>query len=185
MKFIPILITILIVFSSCNQQNEDPRSEFVKQTGVTELMGVYEDCKLNSSSRNECKHFIAQAICEYNKIYDFMNEDGTYIDYQGIYASVLENEKWKKIGEANQQSVLTDAQTLANDGLPVIAVNTSDEHKFTVLVINGELKASKSWGLKTPNTAAFFPVSGPKSYINKPLSYSWSNPKGIILFVRK
>ena len=157
----------------------------MKQTGITELMGIYEDCKINSSSRNECKHFIAQSICEYNGIYDFMNEDGTFVDYHSIYDLVLENEIWKKIGDASDQDVLIDAQTLANEGLPVIAINTSDKHKFSVLVINGEMQQSRSWELKTPNTAAFFPVSGPKSYINKPLSYSWSSPEGILLFVRK
>ena len=108
-----------------------------------------------------------------------------FVDYHDIYDLVLEDEKWKKIGEASDQNVLTDAQTLANEGLPVIAINTSDEHKFSVLVTKGETQQSRSWNLKTPNTAAFFPVSNPKSYTNKPLSYSWSSPKGIILYVRK
>lgn len=184
MKHLLFIFISMIAFS-CNQQNDDPRTEFVKQTGITELMGVYEDCKINASSRNECKHFIAQSICEYNGIYDFMNEDGSFVEYHTIYDLVLENELWKKIGNAEDQNVLTDAQTLANKGLPVIAINTNDKHKLSVLVIKGETKSSRSWGLKTPNTAAFFPVSGPKSYINKPLSYSWGSPKGILLFVRK
>ena len=84
MKYLFLLLTTTL-FSSCNQQNDDPRTEFVKQTGITELMGIYEGCKVNSSSNNECKHFIAQSICEYNGIYDFMNEDGTFVDYHSIY----------------------------------------------------------------------------------------------------
>lgn len=184
MKYLFFIVALFFTFS-CNQQNDDTRTEVIKQTGISELMGIYEDCKINSSSRNECKHFIAQSICEYNGISDFVDEEGNYVDYHSIYDLILEDEKWKNIGNASNQSVLTDAQTLANEGLPVIAINTSDKHKFSVLVIKGELSQSRSWDLKTPNTAAFFPVSGPESYINKPLSYSWSSPKGILLFVRK
>lgn len=169
----------------CNQQNSDPRTEEVKQASIEELMERYEFCKDNADSKNECKHFIAQSICEYNAISDLRDENGNYVDYHSIFELISQDEKWKNIGDASNQQVLTDAQTLANEGLPVIAINTSDKHKFSVLIIKGETKASRSWNLNTPNSAAFFPVSGPKSYINKPLSYSWSSPEGILLFVRK
>lgn len=185
MKFIFQIIFLMFITTSCNLQDTDKRPEEIKQKSIEELVVLFEDCKLNSTSNFDCKHFIAQAICEYNAINDFKDESGNYVEYHSIYDMISIDERWKKIGEATDQSVLIDAQTLANDNLPVIAINTSDKHKLSVLITKGEVSTSRSWNLKTPNSTAFFPISGPKSYTNKPLSYSWSNPKGIYLYVRK
>ena len=122
MKYLISIFTLYLLLS-CNQQNDDVRTETIKQIGIEELMVSYENCKENANSRNECKHFIAQSICEYNGISDFINESGNYVDYHSIYDLILEDDKWKNMGSASEQNVLTDAQTLANEGLPVIAIN--------------------------------------------------------------
>ncbi len=88
---------------------------------------------------------------------------------------------------ANEQDALDNAQKMANEGFPVVAIKTDDKHKFTVLVIQGEQAKSGSWGLNVPNCAAFFPVStrGLDSFINKTMNYAWSKPDNIQMWVRK
>ena len=107
-----LFIASSLLFLSCNQQNDDARTEVTKQVGIEELMVDYEDCKENASSRNECKHFIAQSICEYNGISDFKDQEGNYVDYHSIYDIILEDENYSELPVKWQMKIRSqDVQT--------------------------------------------------------------------------
>jgi hypothetical protein len=174
-----LIVLIGLALFSC----ASPDEEMQRQTLET-ILTEYEDCKSNSQSIKDCKNFVSRAICEYNGITDFRKED-EYVDYHEIFEIVVDKWKWKTLGYATNQDVLTEAQELANKGIAVVAINTDDKHKLPVLITTGELVKSTKWKLDVPNCAAFFPFNGPASFINKSLNYAWSKPDGVKIYARK
>jgi hypothetical protein len=183
MKFIKLsfLFTCLIVFTQC----ADVPTDAEKKITIETILEEYNDCKANAESNHDCKSFVARAICEYNGL-DDLKIDGEYIEYNDIYDFITKGNSWKSLGFAPDQKVLSDAQKLANDGYAVIAVNTEDKHKFTVLIVKGEETKSSKWGVNVPTCAAFFPASSSlESFINKTINYAWSKPDGVEFFVKR
>jgi hypothetical protein len=172
------VILILLMLSACGP------SEEVQKKSLEVILQEHENCRANAQSVKECKNFVSRAICEYNGIDDFV-KDGEYVDYHEVFTILADKWKWKTLGYATEQSVLEEAQNLANKGVPVVAVNVDDKHKLPVLITKGELVQSTKWGAKVPNCAAFFPTNGPTSFINKSLNYAWSKPDGVKIYARK
>ena len=172
--------TFLLI--SCGALEEKTKNK----VAIEQLLEEFIACKESSDDdRRMCKHYTAEAICKYNGIEDFENSDGTYLEYHDLFIAITDSPNWKFLGEANEQSVLDDAQNLANRGFPVVCIDAQDKHKFAVLIIEGEAQSSKKWGLTCPNSAAFFPSKRPEPYINKTLNYAFKKPKGLEIFVRK
>lgn len=183
MKTIGLILslTVVLAISSCSEKPTDEE----KRIAIETILEEYNDCVSEAESNKDCKTFTARAICEYNGI-DDLKEGGEYIEYNDIYDFIIAGDKWKSLGFAPDQEVMTKAQDLANDGYAVIAVNTEDKHKFTVLIVKGELTKSGKWGAEVPACAAFFPASSSlEAFINKTINYAWSNPKGVEFFVRR
>lgn len=184
MKYLIIGLALLSVsfFSSC----ADVPTDAEKKIAIETILEEYNDCKSNAESNHDCKSFVARAICEYNGIKDLI-KDGEYIEYHEIYDYIISSSSsWKSLGFAPEAKVMADAQKLANDGYAVIAINTEDKHKLSVLIVKGELTKSSNWGAEVPTCAAFFPASSSlESFINKTINYAWSNPAGVEFFVRR
>ena len=179
-RIIPFLLVVL--FIQCGVTEEKTKNK----TAIDQLLTEFNACKEDTESdKKKCKTFTAEAICKYNGIDDFESEEGGYVDYHDIYELVNNDSKWTFLGEASTQDVLDNAQDLANRGYPVIAVDAKDKHKFCVLIIEGEMAKSGSWGLNAPNCAAFFPGSRPEPFINKTLNYAFSKNKSVEIFVKK
>lgn len=159
-------------------------SEEVQTKALETILEEYESCRANSESVKDCKNFVSRAICEYNGIDDFL-KNGEYVDYHEVFTILVDKWKWKTLGYATEQRVLSEAQNLANKGVPVVAVNVEDKHKLPVLITKGELVKSAKWKLDVPNCAAFFPFNGPTSFINKSINYAWSKPDGVKIYARK
>ena len=126
-----ILATILVL-TSCGG-NETVETISIEKESIEHLLEEYEDCQSSAESAMDCKDFTAKAISKYFGVKDLM-VDEKYIDYDDIYEYINSSSAWKNMGDVDEQSVLDEAQKLANEGIPVIAVNTNDEHKFTVLI---------------------------------------------------
>jgi len=182
MKISILSFLFVIILMSCGSDGSIGNST-VDKVEIEELLSDYENCQSLGKEVNDCKSFTAKAINRYFGVNDLKRE-GKYIDYNEIYNFILSNDDWRSLGKATDQEVLDNAQYLANKRIPVIAINTEDEHKFTVLIVKGEQVKSSKWNVKVPNSAAFFPNKGPKPFINKTLNYVWSSPKGVEIFVR-
>ena len=177
------LLLALYLFSiGCSSIEEKNKNK----VAITELLANFQICKEeNDSERRSCSHYTSEAICKYNGITDFQNQDGSYLDYKELFTAITDSPMWKFLGSAEDQEVLNDAQDLANRGFPVVCVNADDKHKFAVLIIEGACAQSGKWKLNCPNSAAFFPSKKPEPYINKTLNYAFKKPKGLELFVKK
>ena len=181
MKNIFILSLSILLLSSCA---EEKTSSSKKRQTIETILEEYNSCQEVAETSHECKNFTARAICEYYGIEDLM-KDGKYVDYPEIYNIVSTSPEWKNLGMATDQEVLDNAQNEANQGYAVVAVNTDDDNKLAIMVIEGEQVKSSSWGTKVPTCAAFFPANGPEPFINKTMNYAWSKPDAIQLWVRK
>lgn len=178
-SIITLFFLSLFLFS-CN--DELPTKPEKRKT-IETILEEYQQCKEDDSS-SYCKTFTAKAICEYNGVED-LKENGSFVDYHDIHNIILNDDTWKNLGLANSQEALDNAQLMANKGYPVVAIDTQDEHKFSVLILQGEQVKSGKWNLNVPNCAAFFPTNYTRSFINKTLNYAWKSPDGIQLWVRK
>ena len=182
-KLIFALAVIMLGVYGCAE--EKPSDEQKKVT-IETILEEYEECSEHAEDHKDCKCFTARAICEYNGITD-LKKGGEYVDYHDIHGFLTSDDAWKNLGMATNQGALDNAQQMANDGYPVVAIKTDDQHKFAVLIIQGEQTKSNSWGLMVPNCAAFFPVStrGLDSFINKGMNYAWSKPDAVQMWVKK
>ena len=181
MKKIIILSLGILLLVNCS---EEKKSSEQKRLTIETILEEYNTCQDAAETSHECKNFTARAICEYYGI-DDLKKDGKYVDYPEIYEIVSTSPEWKNLGMATDQEVLDNAQNEANKGYAVVAINTNDEHKLAIMVIEGKQVKSGSWGASVPNCAAFFPANGPEPFINKTMNYAWSKPDGIQLWVRK
>lgn len=183
MKFIQLTVLLLSIFTFTNCL--EVKTDKEKKIAIEAILEEYQDCKANSESNHDCNSFVAKAICKYYGI-DDLKKDGEYIDYNEIYDFIIAGNSWESIGVAPDQEVLSEAQKLVNDGYAVIAINTEDKHKFTVLIVKGETSKSSNWNVEVPTCAAFFPASSSlESFINKTINYAWSSPSGVEFFVRR
>ena len=164
---------------------EEKVSEEQRKLDILDILEEYEACSQNAHKNNDCKCFTAQAICEYYGISDFKDEKGEYIEYHDIHDYILENPEWKSLGMADEKGVLVSAHDQAVQGYPVLAVDTEDKHKFVVMILPGEMGNSRKWGGEVPQSAAFFPASGPPPFIDQTINYAWSSPQGIQFWVKK
>ena len=187
MKKVYFLAAVLFggLMVGCGPTEEEKKEESKqKRIKIETILEEYNDCNANAENRNDCKNFTARAICEYYGI-DDLKKDGEYVEYHDIFDFVTKDASWKNLGMATEQVTLDNAQKMANDGFPVVAIAVEDKHKLAIIIIEGELKKSGKWGLSAPQCAAFFPASGPKPFIHKTLNYAFSSPEGIQLWVKK
>ncbi|MCB0402241.1 MAG: hypothetical protein KDD41_09175 [Flavobacteriales bacterium] len=180
-KLIPIsFLAAIVLLVGCSR---DVTTVNIEKESIEHLIDEYDDCQSSAENALSCKDFTAKAISKYYGVEDLMVE-GKYINYDEIYDFVDGSDAWRNYGKASRQVVLDNAQKFANEGVPVIAINTSDDNKFVVLIIEGEQSKSSKWGVNVPNCAAFFPKNGPEPFINKTLNYAWSSPDGVEIWVR-
>ncbi len=180
LKSVAVILMALLI-TNCGGSPSDEE----KKVTIDRILEEFNDCVVEAESNQECKQFVARAICEYNGIKDFVH-NGRYVDYHEIYEIVSEEGDWDFLGFATDLEVMKEAQKLANEDIPVIAINTEDKHKFTVLIIKGELSKSSKWGGEVPMCAAFFPTSSKmESFINKSVNYAWSKPSGVAFYARQ
>ncbi len=182
MKLAPFFILVLLsvfVFSCIEELPTKPE----KRMTIESILEEYQLCNEDESS-SFCKTFTARAICEYNGV-DDLKVNNEFVDYHDIHNIIIKDNTWKNLGLANSQEALDNSQLMANKGFPVVAIDTQDKHKFSVLILQGEQAKSRKWNLNVPKCAAFFPTNYKRSFINKTMNYAWKSPEGIQLWVRK
>lgn len=167
-----------------NNSGEDKATSIVK-TDLNDLLESFIYCRENSESSLTCKYFIAKAIDLYYGINDFKGDDGNYVDYEFIRPRIESSERWKRIGDAEDQSVLDLAQQHVNDGKAALAISENGAYGHVVLILPGSLHFAPNWKLNCPNVASFFMISGVKPYVDKSMAYSWSSPVGVGVYIRE
>lgn len=158
-----------------------------------------------------CNILVGRIIENKYGISDFRNQDypDQFLNANAIYEYLVNtNEgrrKWTKVGMANSQDVLVNAQRNANFGRVVIAIEYkpgansegNPRQGHIKLILGGKLISSdlcignrtcKIWkelGLFVPNSGSFFVGAGYLAHERGGLYNSWSNPNNIEIFVRE
>lgn len=147
------------------------------------LSDDYYECRENATKKSDCRSFTSEAICRFYNIEDF-KEGGEYIDYIKIKDIIEGFTKWEVLGPATSQDVLDEAQKNANNHVPTVAWDSSKDYGHIAIILPGQQKKSGKWGLDCPNSASFFRHKV-ECYFDKPLSYSFTSPKNIMIYVKK
>lgn len=152
---------------------------------MQEILESFRYCKETAENELQCKYFISKAIDDYFGVKDFM-VNGEYLNFEDILFAVRSNPKWKSLGMAKSQASLDEAQRIANNGKPVLAIHTGSKFGHVVIVMPGKLEKAMSWGnLNCPQVASFFMVQDYESFVDKSIAFAWSSPEGIELFARE
>ena len=165
---------------------DDDGNIIISEESTTILEGIqadYDNCKAAESEERECNRFTAEALCRFYQIEDFKKGE-EYVTYREIKDVVTKNTgSWQLIGIATNQEDLDKAQENANNTKATIAFDPTKTNHVAI-ILPGSTTKSNQWGMDVPNSASFF-VHKSESYVNKGLSYSFSKPKGIILYTKK
>ena len=122
------------------------------------------------NDRSPCNYFVANVLYIGFELSDFINNDNV-MSAEQIFNYVRSEQQWKLLGSADQQAALEIAQSKANLGYPVIAV----ENSHIAIIVPGQMSRSSSWKLNVPNSASFMLDDVSRSYSSKPLSFAWKS----------
>lgn len=156
----------------------------------TELTKSVEESKnchnTQSINYNPCSKYIGESLDIVYGLKDFYSKDlNRNMTGTEIIKYLKTNDSWVTIGPAYDQSSLDQAQKLSNSGNAVVAVYLDKDKLGNVsIILPGEQSASGSWGLKVPNSVAYFVNTPQKSYLNKGLSYAFNRNmiKDVIIY---
>ncbi|MCB0479167.1 MAG: hypothetical protein KDC84_13445 [Crocinitomicaceae bacterium] len=192
MKNLLLALTISTLFFACsddkaNMTTVDENGNIVLSPQSIEILKKLSDdyysCRETEVKKSDCRAFTSEAICRFYHIEDF-NKSGEYIDYREIKNIITGFIDWELLGPATDQSVLDQAQKNANNHIATVAWDSSKDYGHIAIILPGQQKKSGKWGLMCPNSASFFRHKK-ECYYDKPLSYSFTNPKNIMLYARK
>lgn len=192
MNRLTVLLILLIVLVSCDNKrgnytevDEDGNIVLTEESKaiLQEIEDDYFACYDGKSAGDQdCIHFTSEAICRFYEIDDFKDGE-SYMSYKEIKDKISGLEGWQVVGQASSQSALDEAQDLANTGRAVVALDPKKNY-HTAIILPGMMVKSGSWGLKCPNSASFFRHKV-KAYFDKPLSYSYTSPEGLMIYARE
>lgn len=156
------------------------------KTSVGSMLTDFQTCK-SANKGSECKTYVAKAIKAMYGVNDFdaAGKPGGMLDVNGVANYIKKSSNWKLLGDAGSQDILTQAQTLANGNKAVVAIMESDNGASHIAIIApGSLVSCGKAGLKCPNSVSFFINNPDKSYVGKPLAYSFKTLEGIKIYAR-
>lgn len=156
------------------------------KTSLAQMLTDFQSCK-SQNKGVECKTYAAKAIKAIYGINDFdaAGKPGGMLDVNGVANYIKKSSNWKMLGDASSQDILKQAQDDANSNKAVVAMMVSDNgaDHISVIVPGSLVKCGKA-GLNCPNSVSFFLNNPDKSYISKPLTYSFKTLDGVKIYAR-
>ncbi|SHM62400.1 hypothetical protein SAMN05444266_109231 [Chitinophaga jiangningensis] len=139
-----------------------------------------------------CNLYVSLAL---NRVYGLegfytTNPNGTkrYMAANEIYNYLTGDPRgWKMIGPATMQQNLYDAAFYASQGRAVVYVSPGNPHGHVAIGMPSlceDVSSGAAYaGLKLPRVTSFFLGRPEASFYNRPISYAWSNPRDVMIFV--
>ncbi|MBV7530627.1 hypothetical protein [Chitinophaga sp. sic0106] len=139
-----------------------------------------------------CNLYVSMAL---NRIYGLdgfykTNDNGTkrYMTANEIFNYLgSEPQGWKAIGQATVQQNLYDAAFYASQGRAVVFVSAGQAHGHVAIGMPSlceDVSGGAAYaGLKLPRVTSFFLGRPEASFYNRPMSYAWSDPRGVMIYV--
>ena len=131
-----------------------------------------------------CTYFPARALNQLFGIGEFCDADHCLRSHE-IAAQIAKDEQWTALGKASDQTILNQAQAMATGGLPVIAVQTGADKGLVAIVMPGKLVTSQSWSKKVPLAVGTRLDKPEASVYSQALSFLFSDPSKVTLYVQK
>ena len=131
-----------------------------------------------------CTYFPARALNQLFGIGEFCDLDHCLHAHE-IAAQIAKDEQWTALGKASDQAILNRAQAMATGGLPVIAVQTGADKGLIAIVMPGKLVTSQSWSMKVPLAVGTRLDKPEASVYSQALSFLFSDPSKVTLYVQK
>ncbi len=142
----------------------------------------------NPTGVSSCNHYMGNALKQIYQVDDFYSPSAERHMLANEIAVFLKNsEKWTLLGYGFEQKALAEAQRLANENKAAVAVYVNEEGLGHVsFIVPGEMRLSGIWGIQVPNSASLFTSDPTKSYVSKPLSYSFEGTqvKRVLIYAR-
>ncbi len=167
------IAAILLSFNVTSAQSINPNWK----KDMNSLLQQFVSCAGASAESNyTCSSYIAESLAKIYKVGNVYDDKAKrYKLMNEMSATIDQPSQWKLLGNAYEQPVLDEAQTLANAQKAVVAVyKTAEGVKHIAVVLPGEMQFSGTWGFKVPNSASFVLNDPSKSYVEKGLSYAFT-----------
>lgn len=175
----------LLSFSYAQAQSINTSWQQDLNAALEELKKCEND---NPTGVSSCNHYMGSALKKIYKVDDFFSTSADrYMLASEIAAFLKNSDKWTLLGYGFEQKALTEAQNLANTNKAAVAVYVNEEGLGHVaFIVPGEMRLSGIWGIQVPNSASLFPSDPGKSYVSKPLSYSFEGTqvKRVLIYGR-
>ncbi|MGF1611040.1 MAG: hypothetical protein ACFCUQ_16670 [Kiloniellales bacterium] len=158
------------------------RHAWAAGTGWAPALGWIEQqleaCHAGSGSYapEPCDRFISEVLDRIYGIADFRTGDGQggYLGMSAVLSAVrYGGSGWVQLGHGGDQAAIEKAQDRANAGDAVLAALPTASGGHVALVLPGQTVPSSSWQRSAPNSASLFISNSKRSYIGKPLSFSF------------
>jgi hypothetical protein len=147
------------------------------------LQEQIEDC-VQRTGGFVCTYFPARALNQLFGIGEFCDAERCLRPHE-IAAQIAKDGQWTALGKASDQAILNQAQEMATGGLPVIAVQTANDKGLIAIVMPGKPVTSQSWGRKVPLAVGTRLDKPEASVYSQGLSYLFSDPSKVTLYVQK
>jgi hypothetical protein len=131
-----------------------------------------------------CTYFPARALNQLFGIDEFCDADHCLRPHE-IAAEIAKDQRWTALGKASDQTTLNQAQAMATGGLPVIAVQAAADMGLVAIVMPGKLVSSQSWSKKVPLAVGTRLDKPEASVYSQALSFLFSDPSKVTLYVQK
>lgn len=145
------------------------------------LQSQIDECA-QAADRASCRTFAARALDRLFGLPDACPQ-ANCLSAAELTATITRGPAWSILGQATEQTVLTQAQEMATGGLPVVAVNESSG--WVALVMPGQLYPSERWRRNVPASIGTRLDQPDASVYGKGLNFLFSDPAKITLYARK
>lgn len=170
------LVNNAALANACAISDQPAPNDTAKALHTSKLNEVMQcDPADPGNDQSPCNTFAGKGLTLVYGYSDFKTATG-YLDAKHIGTFVASSERWVDVGTVFDAANNACAQSLANTGRAVVAVQstTTDLHGHIALVLPGTLTKSGTWNMPVANSASFFYEKPFKSYVNEPLSKSFS-----------
>jgi hypothetical protein len=131
-----------------------------------------------------CRYFPARALNQLFGIGEFCPGERCLLAHE-IAAQIEKGGQWTALGKATDQAILNQAHEMATGGLPVIAVQATQDRGLVAIVMPGKRTASLSWSLTVPLAVGTRLDRPEASVYSQGLSFLFSDPSKVTLYVQK
>lgn len=158
--------------AACPVPPQNAPSEEAQKLAIYKLNELLKcDPRDPVNDQSPCNTFASKGLEAIYQVTDFKIGSSSHMSANQIWQSVSKvGSSWVALGSLLDQDANLCAQSVANKGIPIIAVMQGIPHGHIALVIPGEPKSSSSWGINVANSASFFYKRPESAYVSKPLS---------------